>query len=136
MSRTRDTRRNPLTARFNAMLALDREIDKLKRKSADGAIAAGKVVEAGARDMAPVDTGELRDSSFTRRSRRNSQAAEVGFRAPYARKIHDDGDMRLRGEKRPGGRGTYWGPKGEAGFLVKALRKLKAQAVRAYRNAL
>lgn len=119
-----------------ALANLNAEIAAIKQRSAKGAMAAGRVIEKGARELVPELSGELRDSSFTRRSSRDPNGAEVGFDAEYALKIHNDRDMRLKGKPRDGDRGVYWGPRGTSNFLKKSLEANAANAVQAFKNEL
>jgi hypothetical protein len=48
---------------------------------------------------------------------------EVGYTAEYAAYVHENLEMKLKGEPRASGRGVYWGPKGESKFLEKTVRE-------------
>lgn len=57
-------------------------------------------------------------------SRRTDDVSfEVGYRAPYAVFVHENREMKLRGQPRPSGIGEYWGPSGRAGFLLDVMRE-------------
>lgn len=111
--------------------SLNREIEALKRRSVEGFLAAGRIIEQGARDMVPIHSGELRDSSYTKISDDDPNVVEVGFSAEYASIIHQDDDMKLEGEPRRDGDGEYWGPDGTADFLTKSIEENRDAALQA-----
>jgi hypothetical protein len=47
----------------------------------------------------------------------------VGYEAAYALAVHEDVEMKLRGQPRPSGIGEYWGPHGQAKFLETPARR-------------
>lgn len=47
----------------------------------------------------------------------------VGYEAAYAVAIHEDVEMKMRGQPRPSGIGEYWGPHGQAKFLEQPARE-------------
>jgi hypothetical protein len=96
---------------------LNGDIAKVKGQTMDGLMAAGRLIQAGAQELVPVKSGELKASAYTRRSVSNPNAVEVGFEAEYAGIIHEDDDMKLEGQQRPDGGGVFWGPAGASHFL-------------------
>jgi len=67
---------------------LNREINAIKGRTYAGLLAAGLFVEGEAKGLAPVDTGALKNSGFTRKS--GALAVEVGFSAAYAIFVHEN----------------------------------------------
>lgn len=55
---------------------------------------------------------------------------KVGFKAKYAKAVHEKTEMKLKGLPRPSGRGVYWGPHGQAHYLSDPALKLKDQIAR------
>lgn len=51
----------------------------------------------------------------------------VGFAAPYAKYVHENVEMKLKGQPRPSGIGVYWGPHGQAKFLEEPARTMRKQ---------
>ena len=98
---------------------INRELNDIKGKTIAGLWEAGLQVEREAKLKAPVDTGNLKGSGYTRRM---SDGVEVGFTAKYAAWVHEMVDQKLKGNRRPSG-GNYW-EVGEPKFLEKALREV------------
>lgn len=46
----------------------------------------------------------------------------VGYESAYAVHVHEDIEMKLKGQSRPSGIGEYWGPHGQAKFLEQPAR--------------
>jgi hypothetical protein len=42
----------------------------------------------------------------------------AGYASPHAIHVHENREMKLKGQPRPSGIGVYWGPTGRAGFLT------------------
>ena len=59
-------------------------------------------------------------------SEKDSGSVIVGFTAAYALFVHENMEMKLKGQPRTGGRGNYWDPQGIAGpkFLEGPAREL------------
>lgn len=70
------------------MKNLNKEIRKVEGLSQEGVLAAGLYVEAEATRNAPLLTGNLRGSAYTR-SVPQGIGAEVGFEAEYAAAVHE-----------------------------------------------
>jgi len=102
---------------------LNLEINGIKNRSFDGLLEAGLKIEAASNKRAPRDLGNLVGSSYTRKSQDGSLSVEVGYTAEYAAYVHENLEMKLKGEPRASGRGVYWGPKGESKFLEKTVRE-------------
>lgn len=113
---------------------LNLQIARIEARTIEGLMIAGRIIEEDARDMVPVLTGKLKASSFTRRSRKDPKAVEVGFGVPYAPAINFDDDMKLKGQPRPEGGGRYWGPAGTAGFLEKSIQKNAGRVLKAVKD--
>ena len=65
---------------------LNKEIDKIAGATRLACVRAGFFVEAQATRNAPLDTGNLRGSGYTRAI---PDGAEVGFEADYALAVHE-----------------------------------------------
>lgn len=50
----------------------------------------------------------------------------VGYSSPYALFVHENREMKLRGQPRPSGIGVYWGPNGRAGFLTDVAMEMRS----------
>lgn len=100
---------------------LNREVAGIEDRGMDGLMAAGLYVQGEAQKLAPVDTGNLRASAYTRKA---GEAVEIGFTAAYAIFVHENLQQKLKGEPRRSGtkKGTYW-ESGEPKFLEKPLRE-------------
>jgi len=75
----------------------------------------------------PVDSGNLKASGFMRSKGTGFRTeANIGYTANYAIFVHENVEMKLKGQPRPGGRGRYWDPqgKGQAKFLEEPARTL------------
>ena len=86
-----------------------------------GTLKAALLVEASAKKRVPRHFGNLVNSGYSRKHQSIKNAAEVGFTAVYAFYVHENIEMKWRGQPRKDGIGVYWGPKGEAKFLSNAL---------------
>lgn len=71
---------------------LNSEIGNIEGATVGGLLAAGLIIQAEAQGMTPVDTGNLKDSAFTRKAPENEFAVEIGFSAAYAIYVHEDLD--------------------------------------------
>jgi hypothetical protein len=86
---------------------LNSEIGKIEGKTMAGLLEAGFIVQADAQRKAPIDTGNLRGSAYTRKTIDGSMSVEVGFGAAYALWVHENMDS--------------YHPTGQAKFLESAL---------------
>lgn len=102
---------------------LNLEINGIKDRSFGGLLEAGLKIEAASNKRAPRDLGNLVGSSYARKAQDGSLSVEVGYGASYAAAVHENLEMKLKGEPRVSGRGVYWGPKGESKFLEKTVRE-------------
>ena len=102
---------------------LNAEIGGIKNRGLDGLLEAGLKIEAASNNRAPRDLGNLVGSSYTRKAQDGSMSVEVGYGASYAAAVHENLEMKLKGEPRQSGRGVYWGPKGGSKFLEKTVRE-------------
>jgi hypothetical protein len=75
------------TGRAAIMANLRREIQGIENRTAAGLLKAGLVVEGESNILAPVDTGALVNSSFTRQIDENEVV--VGYGAAYAPFVHE-----------------------------------------------
>lgn len=85
------------------------------------------LVEAKAVQLAPVDTGNLEDSTYIDVHFRGPRkvVASIQFRAPYAALAHER-DEEARGPKTRKKRGNEFGPAGPK-YLERPLRSMRAQ---------
>lgn len=109
---------------------LNREISGIKNRSLAGLYEAGLKIEAASNERAPSEYGNLRGSSYTRKDLSGGMSVEVGYTAAYAAFVHENLEMKLKGELRPSGLGKYWGPKGENKFLEKTVRLNEANIIK------
>ena len=76
--------------------------------------------------LVPVDTGTLKASGFARTTGKGyGTRGGVGYTAAYAIFVHENVEMKLKGQPRPGGRGRFWDPqgRGQAKFLEEPARR-------------
>lgn len=111
------------------LLRMNREIDEIEGATLGGLLAGGLIVQAQAQRDVPVERGNLRASAYTRPSGKLS--VDVGFEAAYALFVHENLEMKLKGQPRPSGLGVYWGPRGKAKFLEHALRDKEDEVIKA-----
>lgn len=75
--------------------------------------------------MTPVDTSTLINSHFVELdSSPGKVVGKTGYTADYAAAVHA-APGKLKGEERPDGRGQFWDPSGEPGFLEKGFEEIK-----------
>jgi len=76
----------------------------------------------------PVDFSALKNSAYTRRTGNGWRTkVTVGYTAPYAIYVHENVEMKLKGQpRRPPSKGRYWDPQGraQAKFLEEPMRTL------------
>ena len=81
---------------------------------------AASIVGGYATLMTPVHFGTLRNSQYRQITTENGKVvAAIGYTVKYAAAVHAKKGT-WKGRPRPDGRGVYWGPDGEPGFLSKA----------------
>lgn len=105
------------------MRNLNEQINGIKDRSMAGLLEAGLKVEARSNERAPNHLGNLAGTSYARKAQDGSLAVDIGYEATYAIYLHENLEMKLKGEPRPDGLGVYWGPNGENKFLEKTLRE-------------
>lgn len=93
------------------------------------------IIGAGrASTMTPVDTSNLINSQYRRIERGPLGAwGRVGYTAAYASAVHA-ASGELDGQPRPNGRGNYWDPAGEPGFLKKGFDESREQILAAIKR--
>ena len=94
-----------------------RNIRKTKSRLASGVEKgvkrAGLYLLAESQKLVPVDTGNLKASGVMRATGKGFNTnANVAYTAAYALFVHENTEMKLKGQPRPGGRGHYWDPQG------------------------
>lgn len=87
--------------------------------------------------MTPVDTSNLINSQYRRIERGPFGAwGRVGYTAAYASAVHA-ASGESAGQPRPNGRGNFWDPSGEPGFLRKgfdeSIPQIQAAIKRGYK---
>ena len=104
-----------LKRRMNTVLT--KTIPQKVEKAVFVAITTGGAI---ANTYAPVEYGFLRNSQYRKvQLSGTAYIGAVGHTADYAAAVHEAKGA-LKGQPRPSGRGTYWSPSGEPGFLAKA----------------
>lgn len=91
----------------------------------------GLFVQRESQKIAPVDTGNLKASAFTREFQLGKRhGVVVGYTAKYAPFVHE-APMKLKGKKRPGGKGSFWDPKGRGSnkFLERPIREKREEII-------
>lgn len=88
---------------------LNDEIGKIEGRTIEGIWSAAFFARAEAQKRVPVETGNLKNSAFTRRAQDDDMAIEIGFSASYAPFVHENLEV------------THH--VGEAKFLENALRE-------------
>lgn len=120
--------------------ALNSTIAKYPGATLAGLIEIGLKIQRDAQERVPVWLGKLKASAYTRKAIDHPSAVEVGFTAAYAAAVHENVEMKLAGKPRPNRKGhpkgtVYWGPKGEAKFLEKAVRRAEQGLARGLANS-
>lgn len=70
------------------MRNLNREVRAIKTRTLAGLMAAGLLIERESKPLVPVDTGNLKNSGYTRKA--GARAVEVGYAAAYAVYVHEN----------------------------------------------
>lgn len=107
---------------------LNTEISGIKRRGSNGLMAAGLKVQGTSQKRVPVDTGNLKGSAFTRYEGPRRDAVLIGYTAAYALFVHENLEQKLEGQKRSGGKGSYW-ETGQPKFLESALRDEEGEII-------
>lgn len=94
---------------------LNSEIAKIEGASMDGLMEAGMKIQASSQQRAPVDTGNLKGSAYTRKARVGGKSVEIGYTANYAIYVHENLEARHT--------------VGQAKFLESALRDNEAKII-------
>ena len=99
---------------------LKKEIRKIKKVTYQGIFQACELVRGRAMEKTPVDTGNLKNSAYTKMDAGHGTSAkptgEVGFTAKYSIYVHENLEARH--------------PTGEAKFLEKALQESEKDIVK------
>lgn len=109
---------------------LNREIASIKKSSFAGVLALGQLILARSNKRVPREYGNLVGSGYARKGQNNPQSVEIGYSASYAVYVHENLEMKLKGQPRPSGLGKYWGPSGEAKFLQKSIDETRKDVPR------
>lgn len=123
-----------LKGKNNVLENLNKEISKIEGKSLKGLLKGGLIIEREANKRVPVETGVLRASSYVRKHETNQKSVVVGYSSSYAIFVHENLEMVLKGKPRPSGLGVYWGPKGEAKFLERAIQFKQKEVLEAIKQ--
>lgn len=82
-----------------------------------------------ANSYAPVEYGFLRGSQYRKvESQGTRKVGMVAYTAAYAAAVHESSGT-LTGQPRPSGRGNYWDPDAQPGFLSKGFEDADIDAV-------
>lgn len=113
---------------------VDKVIKNLRRRTRElgegyqkGVRKAALLLLRESQQLVPIDFGLLRASGFATVVGEGFAArSSVGYSASYALYVHEAVGMVLQGQPRPGGRGRYWDPQGQAQakFLEEPSRRL------------
>ncbi len=91
---------------------------------------AGLTLQRESQRLVPVDYGVLKASAFTRKTGSGfNTVVTVGYTAAYAIYVHENVEMKLKGEPRLAPhQGRYWDPqgRGQSKFLEEPARRLQA----------
>lgn len=83
------------------------------------------IIRTESATITPIETSTLINSQFdTIEVNGTRVTGKVGYSANYALYVHN-ASGKLKGQPRPSGKGTYWGPNAEPKFLTKAAEKTK-----------
>jgi len=95
--------------------------------AANGLKLAGLHLQRDSQSRVPVEFGPLKASAYTRATGKGfDTVVDVGYTASYAMYVHEQVAMKLKGQPRPSGRGSFWDPQGkaQAKFLEEPARRL------------
>lgn len=93
---------------------------KIPQNAERAAHVAGSIIGGYASLMTPVDTSNLINSQYRTVTKEGKRVvAAIGYTAKYAAAVHNAKGT-LKGKPRRTGRGDYWDPDAEPGFLEKA----------------
>jgi len=96
------------------MANLNRAVNDIEGGTLAGLLEAGHAIERSAKGRVPVDTGNLKNSGYTRKA--GPRSVEVGFQAAYAVYVHENLEARH--------------PVGEAKYLQRAITENEDDIVR------
>jgi hypothetical protein len=102
---------------------LEDELQKLGNNLSERFVTKSMIaISAQTLPMIPIDTSFLVNSEYRKVDKWfDGFVGEIGYGAFYAPYVHDAPGT-LTGEPRPDGKGVYWGPDGEPGFLAKGVQ--------------
>lgn len=100
---------------------LNKELKNIKNATFEGLLKGGFIIERESNKRVPIETGVLRASSYVRKNQDGKRSVVIGYSSSYAIFVHENMEMKLKGLPRQSGLGVYWGPKGEAKFLERAI---------------
>lgn len=126
------------------VLGVPEVIKSLRRKNAMMALGISRGVRKASlhlqresQKLVPVDTGNLKASAFARvEGTGYNTVGSVGYTAAYAIYVHENVQMKLKGQPRSGSRGKYWDPQGraQAKFLEEPARRLAPELLKMIRD--
>lgn len=106
---------------------LRRRNERIAQGFSQGLRRAGLRLQRESQRLVPVNFGVLKASAYTRATGSGLKTeVHVGYTAAYAIYVHENVEMKLKGEPRPHGRGRYWDPqgRGQSKFLEEPARRL------------
>ena len=123
-------------ASVNTIVGVEQVLARLKAETvamslgcSRGLRLAGLMLQRESQRVVPVDYGVLKASAFTRATGSGfSTQVTVGYTANYAIYVHENVEMKLKGQPRlPPHKGKYWDPqgRGQAKFLEEPARRMR-----------
>jgi len=123
-------------ASVNTIVGVEQVLARLRAKTmamslgcSRGLRLAGLMLQRESQRLVPVDYGVLKASAFTRSFGAGfSTQVIVGYTAEYAIYVHENVEMKLKGQPRPPPhKGKYWDPqgRGQSKFLEEPARRLR-----------
>lgn len=103
-----------------------------------GVTKAGLRLQRASQLLVPVNFGVLKASAYTRVTGKGLKAnAHVGYTASYALFVHENVEMKLKGQPRtPPNKGKYWDPqgRGQSKFLEEPARRMGPELLRVIKD--
>lgn len=129
-------RRSSDGGRANFNRRLSASLKKMRDGSAKGLRLGAILISQRSKELTPADEGKLRASHGTDFEKGRLKAyASIFLTAEYAVWVHENLEMKLRGQKRKGSKGRYWDPNGaRSKFLETAKNEKKGEVLQLIRK--